>query len=441
MALNICQCWLFAQPAFAGLSDYVNAEDASYQYQVTATWNDKSIQFVNLQLVSQTYHGTVWKHSLTLAKPAKLVSPREAILIIGGGRSDQLPAASSQTGQISPSQINVLSDLADRSGLLVAMIEEVPEQPLFGGKLEDEIIAYTLTQYFQTGDDSWPLLLPMTKAVVRAMDTVQDFSRRAWKESPNSFTVSGESKRAWTAWLTAAVDKRVNALIPIVFDMLNIPAQLQHQLSTWGTYSEQLGDYASQGLPKMLATKSGEHLLKIIDPYAYHAHLTQKKMLILGTNDRYWPLDSAKLYYPQLPAPKYLLYLANSGHEPNDPSSVAEARATVALAAANQLTLPEIKTQHYSDPQSGKTLLSVESSTPPERLILMRATSKNTDFREARWSEAGSTNLKHAPNTKTFEIRQESGQYVAAFVTASFALNHHEFKATSEIILLPPRKI
>ena len=34
--------------------------------------------------------------------------------------------------------------------------------------------------------------------------------------------VAGASKRGWTTWTTAAVDKRVFAAVPIVMDMLSL---------------------------------------------------------------------------------------------------------------------------------------------------------------------------------------------------------------------------
>ena len=53
----------------------------------------------------------------------------------------------------------------------------------------------------------------MTKAVVRAMDTVEAFmmSEAGGKLKVNEFVVAGGSKRGWTTWMTAAVDKRVIA--------------------------------------------------------------------------------------------------------------------------------------------------------------------------------------------------------------------------------------
>jgi PhoPQ-activated pathogenicity-related protein len=34
--------------------------------------------------------------------------------------------------------------------------------------------------------------------------------------------IAGGSKRGWTTWTTAAVDKRVFAAVPIVMDMLDL---------------------------------------------------------------------------------------------------------------------------------------------------------------------------------------------------------------------------
>lgn len=53
------------------------------------------------------------------------------------------------------------------------------------------------------------------------MDIVGDFLRTLNIGSSDKFIVSGNSKRGWDTWLITAIDKRVIASIPIVFDILN----------------------------------------------------------------------------------------------------------------------------------------------------------------------------------------------------------------------------
>ena len=49
--------------------------------------------------------------------------------------------------------------------------------------------------------------------------------------------LSGASKRGWTTWLVGAVDKRVQALIPIVLDAINFVAVEKHQWRSYGGWA------------------------------------------------------------------------------------------------------------------------------------------------------------------------------------------------------------
>ena len=95
----------------------------------------------------------------------------------------------------------------------------VPNQPLVFEKDgvardEDDLVAYTWEKFLESGDERWPARLPMTKAAVRAMDAVSAFaaSPAGGNATVSSFVVSGASKRGWTTWTTAAVDRRVVAV-------------------------------------------------------------------------------------------------------------------------------------------------------------------------------------------------------------------------------------
>ncbi len=90
----------------------------------------------------------------------------------------------------------------------------------------------------------------MTKAAVRALDTMTSFcgSADGGNVKLDGFVVMGGSKRGWTTWTTAVVDKRVVGIIPIVIDLLNIVPSFKHHRAVYGYYAPAVGDYETMGL-------------------------------------------------------------------------------------------------------------------------------------------------------------------------------------------------
>ena len=108
-------------------------------------------------------------------------------------------------------------------------------------------IGYTWYRWVRDADadPEWLVHLAMTKAIVRAMDTVQAFMKspfsppeiQALEANPQQFLVAGASKRGWITWMISAVDPRVIAIVPVVFDLLNMRKSLKHHYMAYGGWS------------------------------------------------------------------------------------------------------------------------------------------------------------------------------------------------------------
>jgi PhoPQ-activated pathogenicity-related protein len=367
------------------LGDYVAKVDDSFRWTVRREQKLGEAPLVELTLTSQTWRGIVWKHQLFIFKPksAKADGTHALLFIAGGKWSDKLekpPVA----GEGLPKESLAFATLAEQTGAPVAVLLQVPHQPIFGNRYEDDAIAHTFENFMRTGDAEWPLLLPMVKSAVKAMDAVSQFAKRDWSMDLKTFTVTGASKRGWTTWLTGAVDPRATGIAPMVIDMLNTAEQMKHQVATWGEYSEQIHDYTDRGLQKHLASEPGKKLNAIIDPYAYRARLTQPKVILLGTNDRYWPLDALNLYWDGLAGEKYVIYVPNNGHGLKDIDRIAGGLSALHLRVAENKPLPQM-TWDLKE-KDGKLHLRVTSDMKPQKVQAWIANSPTRDFRPAKWN-------------------------------------------------------
>src|SRR5207302_1903274 len=189
-----------------------------------------------------------------------------------------------QGGKPSDNSMAFGMELSRRMGVPCAFLYGIPNQPLYDNLKEDALIAETFVRYLKTKDESWPLLFPMVKSLVRAMDAVQAFAKQEWKQEVANFIVAGGSTRGWTTWLTAASDPRVKALVPCVIDTLNMIPQMAHQKASYGEYSAMIADYTKRGLVPVPDTPEAKKLWSMVDPWVYRDKLKQPKLLINGTN-------------------------------------------------------------------------------------------------------------------------------------------------------------
>jgi PhoPQ-activated pathogenicity-related protein len=398
------------------LIEYVNKPDASYHWTKVGEGTIGKAQYVELLLTSQTWKDIVWRHQLFVIKPDNVEKPAtQAILMVTGGDwHPELEKAGRKPNL--PPDSQYLALVASQLREPLAVLLDVPFQPIFGGKEEDGIIAFTFDKFLVTGESDWPVLLPMLKSAVRAMDAVQAFSRKEWTLDIKKFTVTGASKRGWTTWLTGAVDGRTAGIIPMVFDTLNMRPQAKLQVRSFGAYSDQVNDYTVLHLQERMNTPPGEALRNIVDPYAYLEMLKLPKLLMMGTNDAYWPLEAANLYWNDLLGEKYLLYVPNNGHGLDDFRRVIGSVLAFQEHVAQGKPLPKLKWQFERGDSS--LHLVVESNLKPKSVVAWTATAKSRDFRGSKWT---SQPARLENGAYRFDLPVPAEGFAAAFGEATFA--------------------
>src|SRR5690606_24005949 len=119
----------------------------------------------------------------------------------------------------------------------------------------------------------------------------------------------------------------------------------------------------------------------IVDPYQYRKMLIQPKLILLGTNDPYWPLDALNLYWDDLAGPKYILYLPNNRHGLNDYVRMIGTMAALHRSVIGNGVMPEMQWKFAAD--AGALALRVSAEPAPRKVNIWRATSATRDFRQS----------------------------------------------------------
>jgi PhoPQ-activated pathogenicity-related protein len=368
-----------ARKQTTALDRYVGAPDTNYSFHLVKSLPGKGQTTFVLEMTSQAWLTTnevdrpLWKHWLILIRP-ETVSSTKSLLVISGGSND---------GKQPESADARLAEIAVRTKSIVTELRMVPNQPLVfsgetQGRSEDALIAYTWDKFLRTGDEKWPARLPMTKSAVRAMDTVTAFCAgpEAGQLKLDGFVVAGGSKRGWTTWTTAAVDKRVVAIVPIVIDLLNIEPSMLHHYAAYGFWAPSIEDYTRLHIMDWTGTPEYRALMKIEEPYEYRERLTMPKFLINACGDQFFLPDSSQFYFKDLPGVKYLRYVPNGDH------SLKGSDAYETLLACYNAILYQEHLPQFSWTRAKDGSLQVRTIDAPSQVKLWQATNPQArDFR------------------------------------------------------------
>ncbi|MCK5803362.1 MAG: PhoPQ-activated pathogenicity-related family protein [Lentisphaeria bacterium] len=433
-----------AMGAETALDRYVQADDPNYAWREVAVRRDRRGTCHVLHMASQTWrtgvdvNRTLWTHWLEIYVPRE-VRFKTGLLFVTGGTNGGPPPEASNTRVVR---------LAVETKSVVAVLHGVPNQPLsfladpeFRERTEDGILAFSWKRFHETQDPTWLGLLPMVKSAVRAMDTVSAFCG----ELPDGalpiekFVVTGASKRGWTSWLTAAVDKRVVGVAPMVIDMLNLRASMKHHQAVYQGFSHALDDYVENGIVEALDAPEAEEALSIVDPYSYRARYTMPKLILNSCGDQFFLPDSWRFYWNDLPASKWMRYIPNTDHGLNDSAydSIQSFYACVLTGKA----LPEftwvIKTADC---------IRVSTSTTPSKVLVWSAHNLQArDFRQQTIGDAWSSRelAPAAPGEYVATISPPKTGWSAFLVELTFpdpCSPKREIRFTSGVSILPDIK-
>ncbi|ABQ47797.1 PhoPQ-activated pathogenicity-related protein-like protein [Thermotoga petrophila RKU-1] len=389
-----------------------------YETKISTTTQEGEEIYV-LKSYGMKWQEIQWFHRVGIILPSNLrYKDRAFLLITGGSRKEE------NEGYYRSFLEDVLEYLwvARMFESPFVVVGDVPNQPIFGLR-EDALIAETFRMYLEKPDPYLPLLVPMTYGVIKAMDTAQDFLEKKGIEI-KGFMVSGASKRGWTTYLTAIFDPRVFAIAPMVYDNLNIEAQLLHQKEYYSTYSEKLKDYQERGLFEILESDLGKRLLEMVDPYAMRLRLSLPKILVLGTNDEYWTVDSANLYVDDLPGETFLFY------SPNDPHNLKNVKEIIETLSSFFKMYPKLPKVEFSY-EGGKIL--VEKIPEIVDAELWFARSKSRDFRKTVWLRRGVEETDYSLIGVPPE--KPEGFYQAYFLRVTLEINGLRMKLCSKMIV------
>ena len=420
-------CLLVTQTVWGNpLQNYIDRPETDYSWQPIKVLNEPWGTIGHYELISQNWRGHSWRHHLVIVRPVSIRNPDIAFFRISGDGNGE-------------DHIKSLKNLAERGGAVAAVLMNVPNQPLYQERREDALIAYTFNQYLKTGDETWPLLFPMVKSAVKAMDAIQEIVKLKHEQQINRFVVSGASKRGWTTWLAAAVDKRIIAIAPMVIDILNMKTQLQWSEQIYGKQSAKLKDYTELNLHRKMDNEAMQKLRDWVDPYAYIQRFTMPKLLLLGTNDPYWTVDSLRHYWDDLPEPKLIYQTPNAGHNLNGGEQALQTLAAFFELIADQKPLPKIAWQFNS---VDNTHINVQVNVDQQvgSISLWSAYSNDRDFRDNQWAEQ-TLNISPGSSHAKTSISVPNSGYQAYLMEVELKTDTgHEFKLSTPAQVTPKTK-
>jgi PhoPQ-activated pathogenicity-related protein len=432
------------KPKLSPLEAYISAPDDAFEYKSIDRIKGEGFTYYVIRMVSQRWLTTaevedpVWWHWLTIIVPDGAKSNKAMLFISGGSHNTKQPKKPK----------DMLLQIAMGTQSVVVGLHNIPNQPTvfknddYGPRSEDEIIAFGWRQFLEGGakieDAEWLARFPMTKAAVRAMDVVEEFTADSTSVKIDEFVVAGGSKRGWTTWTTAIVDERVVAIAPIVIDMLNLIPSFNHHWRAYGRWADAVGDYESEGIMEWQNSREYEQLVALTEPFSFREKLTMPKLILNATGDQFFLPDSWQFYWNDLVGEKHMRYVPNSEHSMRDTDAIES------LAAFYQMILTETERPDFDwEVVNGTISIQTQEKHPPKEITLWQA--HNPDSRNFQVAEIGrayeATKIPISPDGKyQIQVDQPTKGWTAFFVELTFpGVTDIPLKLTTGVTVTPDK--
>jgi PhoPQ-activated pathogenicity-related protein len=376
------------------LDQYVQSDDGHYSWNEIASYNYEGVTVYIVNMTSQMYQSdsfstqSIWWHFMGIAIPDNIRDQETGILFIDGG---------SNTNYNPPDRLDssvvAMAGLARDTGLISSYIRSVPNQPIhfyndptFMRRQEDSIIAWTWRSFVDSPEPSDPtviLRMPMTKAAKRALDTITAVSQQRLPDSNvQKFLVLGASKRGWTTWSLAATDKRVIAIVPMVFSMINMGGGTleQHFRNMDANWSFALTPYWRENLTQEFFNAKAELLWEVEDMWYFRERFTIPILEIVSSGDEFFLPDDNHNWWDGIPDPKYLMMLPNAEHTMAPHYlQIYESGVSFAINIIENKPMPSVTWTMEQTPEGGSILFKTDP--PPVRVKAYRAVTLANDTR------------------------------------------------------------
>jgi PhoPQ-activated pathogenicity-related protein len=154
------------------------------------------------------------------------------------------------------------------------------------------------------------------------------------------------------------------------------------------------------------------------------------KLVVLATNDEYFPPDSANLYFGGLREPKRLLYLPNEPHSVRHYERVVRGLRALYEAGNGGAALPRVEWEYRA--AGGGLTLCVRTEPAARGVRVWRAVSQDRDLRDAQWEQAAASRHSAA----RFAQAEPAQGYVALFGEAEFGFGLRAFTLSTGLTVL-----